>query len=648
MKQTKSMQSRRTALRVSSAETLGALFVTLVASGAVLAAEPYSPNVGKAYPEHVYWGDTHIHTSLSVDAYILGNRFGPDLAYRFARGDEVVDVSGVPVRLARPLDFAVAADHSEYLGLFAQLASNDPVLLKTEVGKRWSQMLRAGGKQAAEVFKKYAEFRGPNAEKIDTALYSNAFRHSIWEHVTRLADHYNDPGRFTTLIGYEWSPDPYRHRNIIFRDGGELARKIIPFSGLESKAPEELWKFLADYERKTGGRVLAITHNGNASQGTMFASTDSAGNPIDRSYAQTRIRWEPLNEVTQTKGDSETAPYLSPDDEFASFGKWDQGSHTFSELHESWMYPFEYTRSALKNGLTLQAKLGVNPFKVGMVGGTDIHTSLSTADDDNFWGAGVNQYPSSLRAGAVLPSEGFHTDKSKKGWSTFGGDILASGYTGVWATANTRAAIFEAMERKEVYATTGPRIALRMFGGWDFQKDDAFRADVARVGYTKGVPMGGDLTNAPSGKRPTFLIRAVKDPSGANLDRAQVIKGWLDKDGKAHEKVYNVALSDGRTLGKDGKAAPVGSTVDIKNASYTNTIGAPELAVVWTDPDFRPSELAFYYVRVLEIPTPRWPAYDAKYYNIENMPPEIALTAQERAYGSPIWYTPSGKCDACQ
>jgi len=627
---------------------LGAIFVMLVCSGACCAVEPYSPNVGKVYPTHVYWGDPHLHTSFSVDAYIMGNRFGPDVAYRFARGDEIIDESGTPVRLARPLDFLVVADHSEYLGLYAQLAADDPVLLKTEVGKRWSKMLHAGGKQAAEVFKHYAEFRGPGKEEMDDTLYSNEFKHSVWNYIAQLADQYNEPGRFTAFIGYEWSPTPYRHRNVIFRDGAKLAQQIIPFSGLESKDPEDLWKFLAEYERKTGGRVLAITHNGNVSQGTMFALTDSYGNPIDRSYAQTRMRWEPLTEVVQTKGDSETDPYLSPDDEFSAFGRWNKGALNFSEVHENWMYPFEYARSALENGLALQARIGENPFKFGLVGGTDIHTSLSTVGDDNFWGAGNNQYPSNHRANEKIPGEDFHTDKAKKGWNTFGGDILAAGYAAVWATENTRAAIFEAMERKEVYATSGPRIMLRFFGGWAFQKDDAFQPDIARIGYTKGVPMGGDLTNAPQGKSPAFLIRAVKDPIGANLDRVQVIKGWLDQDGKTHEKIYNVALSNGRAVDKDGKAPPVGSTVDVKNASYTNTIGAPELAVVWRDPNFKEDELAFYYVRVLEIPTPRWPAYDAKYFKIENMPAEIAMAAQQRAYSSPIWYTPKGKCNACQ
>jgi len=449
------------------------------------------------------------------------------------------------------------------------------------------------------------------------------------------------------LIGYEWTAIfLMQHRVVIFKDGAEKVGQVIPFSQYDSLDPEDLWAYLEGYQQKTGGEVLAIPHSGDGSRGTMFALQNAKGVPLTRAYAKTRSRWEPLYEVTQMMGDSESHPVLSPDDEFADYETFPVTALTDSQRQErlrlmkkrnytdyqrwleqnsendkNWRLTYNYARSALKLGLQQQSKLSVNPFKFGLIGSTDGHTALASADENNYWGKAYGAEPSAERI-------------TKDWWRP------ASGYAAIWATENTREALFNAMKRKETYATTGPRMTVRFFGGWDYETADAQRPDFARIGYNKGVPMGGDLTYSPKGKSPSFLIRAVKDSDGANLDRIQVIKGWHDKQGKLHEKIYNVALSDGRKEGKEGKIPLVGSTVNVKDTSYTNSIGDPELAVVWQDPDFDKDELAFYYVRVLEIPTPRWTAYDAKFFGLKNIPEEVPMVTQERAYTSPIWYTP--------
>lgn len=367
----------------------------------------------------------------------------------------------------------------------------------------------------------------------------------------------------------------------------------------------------------------------------MFSENRYSGNPIDKAYAETRIRWEPLYEVTQIKGDGEAHPSLSPDDEFADFENWDKGNLDGSVAKKDWMLQYEYARSALKNGLRLEKKLGVNPFKFGMIGSTDSHTSMSTTREENYFGKFSKSEPAPERyKHTVVKST---VDPSL---STYSSEEVASGLTAVWARKNTREALFNAMKRKELYATTGSRMLVRVFSGWDFTADEVERQDFADQGYARGVPMGGDLSKAPAGKAPTFMIRALRDPDGANLDRVQIIKGWLDKGGKSQERIYDVAVSDARQIGQDGRCkTPVGSTIDIANASYTNTIGAPLLTAYWKDPDFNPKERAFYYVRVIEIPTPRWTAYDQKRFGIK-MPDNVPMTVQDRAYTSPIWYTP--------
>jgi hypothetical protein len=390
---------------------------------------------------------------------------------------------------------------------------------------------------------------------------------------------------------------------------------------------------MAAYEARTGDSVLAIPHNGNLSNGMMFSNETVSGSRLNRAYAQTRARWEPVYEVTQIKGDGEAHPFLSPNDEFAGYELWDSGNLDLSEPKSDDMLQYEYAREALKKGLRYEDRLGVNPFKFGLIGSTDSHTSLATAAEENFFGKHTGKEPSDHRwAQPVLATP----ERNVMGW-----EQVASGLAAVWATENTREAIWDAFRRKEVYATTGPRIVVRFWGGWEFTADDARSRLPAATGYTRGVPMGGDLTDAPDDTTPTFLVGAMKDPLSGNLDRIQIVKGWLDNRGRTQERVYDVAWSDAdrRQRGADGRLTPVGNTVDVANAIWTNTIGDPELITVWEDPDFDPDQHAFYYARVIEIPTPRWTAYDAKRYGL-TMDAEVPMVTQERAYTSPIWYTP--------
>ena len=620
-----------------------------------LADESYSPHVEDAHPSQVYWGDTHVHTALSGDAYAMGARLMPDDAYRFARGETVRASGSEEVRLRRPLDFLMVSDHAENLGVLPRLATGDGSVPETEVSKHWAQALAEHPPvrdvllaEDLDAFERGWQLliSAKSAHGDDFSL-DESFERMVWEEVIASAERHNDPGRFTAFIGYEWTARATEnkprmiHRNVLYEGGSGEAGQVVPFSRFHSRDPEDLWAYLKDYEDRTGSRVLAIPHNANLSGGNMFAPNTLGGQPFTRAYVGTRSRWEPIVEVTQTKGDSETHPLVSPTDEFADFepfaslagsakgnkatgpDKQGKGSAATSESQQDLVARAaqSYARSALKLGLAKEADFGVNPFKFGMIGSTDTHNTLSTADEDNFWGSSGLREPSRYRAARESNSQ-------------------AAGYAAVWATENTREALFSAMRRREVYASTGPRMTVRFFGGWDYRPDDAMRPDLARIGYAKGVPMGGDLSAAPKSESPRFLIRAVKDPDGANLDRVQVIKGWRDRDGGLHEKVYNVALSDGREEDASGQVMPVGNTVDVENASYSNSIGDAELAVVWTDPDFNGDELAFYYLRVLEIPTPRWTAYDAEYYGLADLPDDIPMVTQQRAYTSPIWYTP--------
>ncbi len=594
----------------------------------------YSPYAGRNFPTRVFWGDTHLHTSVSLDAGAAGTTVGPEVAYRFARGEEVTSSTGQAVKLARPLDFLVVSDHAEAFGSMGEVVRGNPTLMADPTIRRWHDKIAQGGDEAFAAA--WEIIQGLANDTLPKSLFDPALIRSVWEPYVATAERFNEPGRFTAFIGYEWTSMPggdNLHRCVIFRDGADRALKAMPFSATDSTDPEDLWKVLAAYEAQTGGRVLAIPHNGNVSGGRMFALADFSGNPLTREYAEARARWEPLVEVTQQKGDSETHPNLSPTDEFADYERWDKMNLNGTKLHEDAWFRSEYARAALQNGLALEAKLGVNPFKFGMIGSTDSHVGISAVEEDNFFGKASPYEPSAHR---------FEHEFSKfENQKVLAWELGASGYAGVWATENTREALWDAMQRKEVYATTGPRMTVRFFGGWDFAAGDALNRSPAIPGYTKGVPMGGDLRTAPAGKAPTFLVAAAKDPMGANLDRIQIVKGWLDAAGEVHEKVVDVAWSDAATRkpGKDGKLPAVGNTVDVAHAIWTNTIGDPELIAVWKDPAFDPQQRAFYYARVIEIPTPRWTAYDAQRFAVK-MPPEVTMVTQERAYTSPIWYTP--------
>jgi Protein of unknown function (DUF3604) len=601
--------------------------------------KPYSPYAGRNYPTRPLFGDTHLHTSASMDAGAFGCRLGPKDAYRFARGEEVVASMGERVKLSRPLDFLVVTDHSDGLGFFSQMLAGDPKILADPQGRKWYKLIQEGkGAEAAfDIISSFSQGKFPLAiaPLPGTAAYRTAWRQNI-----AAADEANDPGHFTAFIGYEWTSNTggnNLHRNVIFRDDGSRARLVEPLTTLKpqgSDNPRDLWKWMAAYEEKTGGNVLAIAHNGNLSNGRMFPLIESfTGKPVDREYVEQRARWERLYEATQIKGDGEAHPILSPNDEFAAFERWDRSNLDGSEAKKNEMLQFEYTRSALKNGLKLETDLGTNPYKFGLIGSTDAHTALSTAEQDNFFGKTSSSEPS--------PERWSHPFVKSTAATIFGWETVASGYAAIWATENTRDAIFDAMERRETYATTGPRMAVRFFGGWEFEAKDAKTRTPATAGYARGVPMGGDLREAPAGKAATFLVAALKDPIGANLDRIQIVKGWLDEKGELHEKVHDVVWSgDRKPDAKTGKVPAVGTTVDVAEATWTNTIGAPELITVWKDPDFDPSQRAFYYARVIEIPTPRWTAYDAKRFGIK-MDKNVRMTTQERAYTSPIWYTPT-------
>ncbi len=591
----------------------------------------FSPYAGRSYPTRVFWGDTHLHTAVSVDAGTM-NRVGQEDAFRFARGEEITTTHGLRARLSRPLDFIVVSDHAEMYGLMPQLLSGDPAILATEKGRRWYDELMSG--DSDRIFSTAMEIVDSLSKK-DPPIESTDATRKAWQHYLQLAEEYNEPGRFSAIIGYEWTAIGgfNLHRNVLFRGGASEAQHTLPFSQFDSQNPEDLWRHLDGFSRETGGQVLAIPHNGNLSNGRMFTVENFDGSRLSKDLADLRKRMEPLIEVTQIKGDSEAHPFLSHDDEFADYETWDRANLNGTELKENDMLQWEYAREALKTGLKLDRKLGVNPYRFGMIGSTDSHTSMSTAEEENFFGKHSGVEPEPHRWEHVVISSPLDPDLAILGWQQ-----AAAGYAGVWATENTREAIFDAMRRREVYATTGPRITVRLFGGWSFSEEDAVTRLPAHTGYTKGVPMGGELGRARS-DAPSFLIAAAKDPYSGNLDRIQIIKGWLDKSGNTYEKVYDVVWSGDRTPGANGKLPAVGNTVNVKAATWSNSIGAPELITVWQDPEFDPSKPAFYYARVIEIPTPRWTAYEAERFGVK-MPDKVPMTTQERAYTSPIWYSP--------
>ncbi|MEO9576164.1 MAG: DUF3604 domain-containing protein [Tateyamaria sp.] len=608
------------------------------------ARRPYSPNADRGFPERVLFGDTHVHSALSADAGGGGTTLMPRDMYRFASGHQVLSNTGQPVKLPRPFDFYMLTEHTDGMGVITDIMRGAPNIMADEQGKKFHEEFAKGGDAAKQAsIDLIAQFsQGTLSEAL---LYQpgSAGYDNTWRDLVQAAEEFNEPHQFTALIAYEWTSlvaGNNLHRNVIFRDGPSRALQVVPFlmaPPAGSPDPRDLWKWMQAYEDETGGDVIAIPHNPNLSNGIMFAPNDTFQNgaTFDKEYLQTRQTWERLLEIQQTKGDSETHPLLSPTDEFADYESWDWANLDISEAKTPEMIPFEYARSILKKGLEFQKSEGINPFKLGFVGGSDIHTGLTTQDDNNFFGAFTWMEPSETRALADAKGND-DLGISYKGWQ-----YATPGPTAVWATENTRAGVFDALERREVYSTTGPRITVRLFGG-DFAADDIKHRDLARIGYEKGVPMGGDLPQTDAA--PSFLVYALRDPIGANLDRVQIVKGWVEADGTSQEKVYDVVWAGGRQPDQDGKLPPVGNTVDLSIPSWTNDIGRAELGTVWTDPDFDPSENSFYYARVIEIPTPRWTAYDAVRYGVD-MSAEVKLITQERAYTSPIWYTPEPGID---
>jgi len=592
------------------------------------------------YPEQVFWGDTHLHTDNSIDAFGFGNRLDAENALRFARGEEVTATKGAKAKLSRPLDFLVIADHSDAMGATKAIMEAPRIaLLTNKFLLRWHDMMNESDEGSLRVTAELIDgaAKGTLPESLTDPEESRERTADLWEKHGETVDQYNEPGKFTAFMGFEYTSMPdgdNLHRVVMFREGPKKMGDTIPYGALGLQDPEKLWAYMAAYEKNTGGKVLAIPHNSNVSNGRMFAMNKFDGSPIDAAYVKTRALREPIVEVTQIKGDSESHPFLSPNDEFADFGVagWDKCNLSCTRDMPPESYGGSYVREALKRGLELTLSVGANPFKFGMIGSTDSHTSLATADENNFFGKhSANEANNKQRA---HEPQNLGTREGRFGWH-----YLSSGYAAVWATSNTREAIFDAMMRREVYATTGPRMQVRFFGGFDFTANDV--ADLVKTGYSKGVPMGGDLTGG-DGEAPKFLISALMDPESGSLDRIQVIKGWVDATGKSQEKIYNVSWSDAdtRELGANGKLTAVPNTVDLTKGTWDNATGAPELVTFWQDPDFDADQNAFYYVRVLEIPTPTWPVYDALKFKL-TLPDDVIKIQQERAYSSPIWYTPT-------
>ena len=586
-----------------------------------------------AIPMRVYWGTAHNHTSYSFDSGMFGVTLGPDDLFRFARGGEVTTDNGVRAKLERPLDWMAITDHAEYLGIADELRDGSPELLANPTGKRWYEAFKKGPEAGVAA----AIEAVVSMQTGIPAIKSDKLSKTAWSRATASAEKFNQPGVFTTLQGFEWTSAPgghNLHRTVIFRDNADRVNQVLPFSAFDSPDPAELWKYMDRYAARTGGQVLAIPHNGNLSIGSMYTVETFGGKPMDRAYAQARIDHEPLMEITQIKGDSETSPFLSPNDEFADFERWDFDFNAFKPVAND-LLKYNYVRSAFKTGLALDGKIGVNPYQAGVIGGSDAHVGASTNREDNFFGEFTNGLPSAKRWNTPLAKAPDGTP------AVFVWQEQAAGLGGVWARENTRAAIWDALKRKEVYATTGDRLLVRVFAGWGYKAGDVNAPDFANKGYAGGVPMGGNLWSAPAGKAPILMVRAQRDPQGPNLDRIQIVKGWVDAKGETHERIFDVAVSGGRKIGADGRCkTPVGNTVNIAEASYTNTIGATELAAYWKDPAFDARQRAYYYVRVIQIPSPRWTAYDQKRYGIK-MTPNVPMTVTDRAYTSPIWYAPT-------
>jgi hypothetical protein len=594
----------------------------------------YLPDPTRKYPERVLWGDEHVHTGWSMDAGVAGATLTPEDAVRFARGEMVKSNTGQDAKLERPLDWIAVTDHSDGMGAIGEMKAGNPEFMADPRIKKWHDMMGQGPAQAMAATIELV--RAQASRNMPKPFMDEKWVASAWQKTVDIMEKYNEPGKFTAFISYEWTSNALSgenlHRNVIFRGNADTTRSLTPLTTWATGDPASLWAWLANYEKTTSGKVLAIPHNGNLSNGRMFEEQQYNGKPLTQAWVEARARWEPVYELYQFKGLGESHPSLSPTDEFAGGELWDTGNLAGITKTPA-MLKTEYWREALKSGLRLQATFGTNPFKYGAAAGTDTHTGLSAPEEDNFWGKLKSSEPSPDRWNGVFQKERSYL---RKDWT-----LTAAGRMGVWATANTREAIWDAMKRRETYATTGPRMTLRFFGGYNFGAADANADRIVPAGYAKGVPMGGDLKAAAVGQVPTFLIAAMKDPMGANLDRVQIVKGWVDSAGKTHEKIFNVLWSDpAKRKLAGGKLPAVGDTVDLATATYKNSIGAAELVGSFKDPNFDPKQRAFYYVRVLEIPTPRWTAYDAVKYKVK-MAPEVSMKHQERAASSPIWYNPA-------
>ncbi|AOS97027.1 hypothetical protein AUP74_01592 [Microbulbifer aggregans] len=585
------------------------------------------------YPTTAYFGDTHVHTGWSADAGMDGAILTPEDAYRFALGEEVDSNSGVKAKLHRPYDWFMITDHSDGMGVINEIIAGNPAMMEDPTIKKWSEALNSGDPEQASAAKSEL-ITMQSEERLPKQVMDPKWMKSAWEKTVAAAEKFYKPGEFSTFIAFEWTVNAdggnNLHRNVIFRDGADRIGDLLPLTTFETQDPMKLWQWMQAYEQKTGGQVLAIPHNGNLSNGRMFEEQQFDGSPMTSEWAQMRAKYEPLFEVTQIKGQSESHPSLSPEDEFANWDLWDRGNLILVPKPEG-AIKTEYWREALKSGMRLQDELGTNPFEYGANAATDTHTGLSTTEEDNFFGKFKTLEPSNKTRWNYPLLEG-------KSGDFYGWEQAASGVMGVWAKENTREAIWDAMKRKETFATTGPRMTLRFFGGYDFTEQDA-KGDIAAAGYEKGVPMGARLSAAKEGQPMTFLVAAMKDPEGANLDRVQIIKGWVDGNGKAHEKIFNVTWSGDRTKDGQGAIQEVGNSVNLETAEYTNDIGASQLMGYFVDEEFNPDHKAVYYVRVLEIPTPRWTLYDKVRFDVE-MDKDVPLTHQERGFSSPIWYTP--------
>ena len=633
----------------------------------VMASLCLPPSDAFAQQTQLLWGDTHLHSSFSVDAYMAGNRsVDPDLSYRFAKGEPVIHpYNRTRVTIQQPLDFLAVADHAEYLGVIPVIMGGDyeqPEASLFEKIKSWLLVTAmklaiedptAGTKRFTKLFPVSEIQSGDSRDPIAAAIEAGTdggleslglintraaarISNYQWLESMAAADRHNDPGQFTALVGWEWSQTASGtnlHRVIVSDMSGETASGIDPIGSDDAPYPEQLWDKLDTMSQALGADFISIPHNSNLSKGYMFSKKTLQGEIIDAAYAAQRMHWERLAEVTQFKGDSETHPTLAPDDEFADFERFNFYLQRFPQAKGFKAQKGDTARSALKNGLELNNQIGVNPFQFGMIGSTDSHTGIASAEEPNFWGkVATDSIPINKRR---HDEDGYADGKqSFNGWN-----MSAAGLAAVWSKDNTRESILAAMRRRETYATTGPRISVRFFGGWAFSESSINSPDYIDTGYTQGVPMGGELTDAPQGTSPSFIIAAAKGPIDHNLDRVQVVKGWLSENGKAQEKIFNVVWAGDRDINEAGELPAIGNSANTRTGKTKNTIGATQLMTLWTDPEFDPAQHAFYYARVLQIPTVRHSQLDAIALGIET-PFEGPATLQERAYTSPIWYRP--------